>query len=212
MCPEGSSRAGAQGVGPAISDHRGNRGAIVRAAAKAIARNGVRGMRVEEVAADAGVSPGLLYYHFENRAGLVRAALEHASEQAPSTVLREPVEDDGDGYEKLEAALVRELDDEAGIREAAVVWGEVSASAVFDPDLRSAVRRVNDDWRRHVAEGIRAGIADRSIRASIDPDAAADMLISLVDGLCSRWLSGALDRERAIELLRAALNGELGPR
>ena len=31
------------------------------------------------------------------------------------------------------------------------------------------------------------------------------MLISLVDGLCTRWLSGAVDRDRARALLRAAL-------
>ena len=183
---------------------RGNRVGIVRAAAKAIARNGVRGMRVEEVAADAGVSPALLYYHFSNREGLVRAALEYASEKAPSTALGDPAAS-GDGFEALEAVLLREIGDEAEVREAAVVWGEVSASAVFDPELRDAVRRVNEDWRQHVADGIRTGIADGSIRSTLDPDQAADLLISLVDGLCTRWLSGAVDRDRARALLRGAL-------
>jgi AcrR family transcriptional regulator len=186
----------------------GSRGAIVRAAAGAIARSGVRGMRVEEVAAEAGVSPALLYYHFENRAGLVRAALEHASEQAPSTALRER-QPDGDGYEKLEAALLGELGDEAEVREAAVVWGEVSASAVFDPELRDAVRRVNDGWRGHVAAGIRAGIDDGSIASDADPDETADVLISLVDGLCTRWLAGAIDQRHARKLLRDALRSVL---
>ena len=100
---------------------RGNRVGIVRAAAKAIARNGVRGMRVEEVAAEAGVSPALLYYHFSNREGLVRAALEYASEKAPSTALAEPAAS-GDGFEALEAALLGEIGDEPEVREAAVVW------------------------------------------------------------------------------------------
>src|SRR5437899_2478127 len=86
-----------------------NREAIIQAAAAAIARSGARGMRVEEVAAAAGVSPGLLYYHFESRAGLVRAALEHASEQAPSSRLAaDPA--GADGYSSLEAALLGELD------------------------------------------------------------------------------------------------------
>ena len=186
------------------SVERGNRAAIVRAAAQAIAGKGVRGMRIEEVAATAGVSPALLYYHFDNRAGLVRAALEHASELAPSTVLRER-HSDGNGYERLEAALLGELDDETEVREAAVVWGEVSASAVFDSELRDAVRRVNEEWRGNVADGIRAGIEDGSIRPGVDPDALADTLISLIDGLCTRWLAGALERERARALLRATL-------
>ena len=54
----------------------GRREAILDAAARLIARRGVRGLRVEEVATEAGVSPPLLYYHFESRAGLVRATLD----------------------------------------------------------------------------------------------------------------------------------------
>jgi AcrR family transcriptional regulator len=208
--PEASSTARRRRADRPDPTERGNRGAIVRAAAKAIARSGVRGMRIEEVAADADVSPALLYYHFDNRAGLVRAALEHASELAPSTALRER-RADGNGYERLEAALLRELDDENEVRQAAVVWGEVSASAVFDPELRDAVRRVNEDWRGHVTDGIRAGVEDGSIRPGVDADAVADTLISLVDGLCTRWLAGALERERAVGLLQAALSRELRP-
>lgn len=189
---------------------RGNRGAIVRATASAIAERGVRGLRIEEVAAAAGVSPALLYYHFENRAGLVRAALEYASEKAPSSSLRDPV-DGGTGLAKLESALLAELADEEEVREAAVVWGEVSASAVFDDELREDVRRVTEEWRIYVADAIRAGVADGSIRADLDPDATADVLISLVDGLIARWLSGAIAHRRARGLLRDALRDALAP-
>jgi len=186
----------------------GKREAIVVAAATAIARSGVRGMRVEEVAAAAGVSPALLYYHFSSRAGLVRAALEHASEQAPSSRLgRDP--EGASGYAALEAALLGELDDDEAVREAAIVWGEVSASAVFDPDLRDAVRTVTEDWRSRVAAAIRKGIEDGSIDDAVDADRSADVLISLVDGLCTRWLTGALLREEARRLLSEALGRTL---
>jgi AcrR family transcriptional regulator len=184
------------------------RDAIVRAAAGTIARRGVRGLRVEEVAALAGVSPALLYYHFGSRAGVVRAALEHASDLAPSTALGGEVPG-ANGFEALAAALRDELDDDAAVREAAIVWGEVSASAVFDPELRDAVRKVTEDWRANVAAGIRAGIADGSIAADVDPDLAADVLISLVDGLCTRWLTGALPRDEARRLLDDALRRSL---
>ena len=185
-----------------------NREAIIGAAAAAIARSGVRGMRIEEVAAAAGVSPGLLYYHFDSRAGLVRAALERASEQAPSTRLAaDPAGENG--YSSLEAALLGELDDDEAVRQAAIVWGEVSASAVFDPELQGAVRKVTEDWRARVAAGIRVGIADGSIDAGINPDQSADVLISLVDGLCTRWLTGALPRDQARRLLSEALGQTL---
>ena len=50
------------------------RDAILEACIAAIASRGVRGLRVNTVAADAGVSTGLLYYHFTDRDGLLSAA------------------------------------------------------------------------------------------------------------------------------------------
>lgn len=194
-----------------VTAPRDKREAIVLAAARAIARSGVRGMRIEEVAATAQVSPALLYYHFESRAGLVRAALEHASEQGPR--IRLP-RDGGpaNGFEAVEGALLGELADDVAVREAAIVWGEIVASAVFEPELRDAVRSVIEKWRIEVAKGIQAGVADGSIDRDVDPDSAANELISLVDGLCTRWLSGALPRSQAQGLLRDALRRSLGPR
>ena len=186
---------------------RDNREAILVAVAKVIARRGVRGLRVEDVAAEAGVSAPLLYYHFTSRAGLVKAALEHASDRAPSSALRGPTP--GTGLESVSEALLNELSERQDVRDNAVVWGEVSASAVFERDLRVDVKRVNDSWRANVADGIRAGIEDGSIRESVEPEAAADLLISLVDGLCTRWLAGTIDRCRAVDLLREALTQTL---
>jgi AcrR family transcriptional regulator len=184
------------------------REAILVAAARVISRSGVRGLRVEEVASEAGVSPPLLYYHFASRQGLIRAALERASDKAPSAALR--AEPGGrTGYEAVEAALLDELDDDRSVRDNAIVWGEVSASAVFEPELREDVRRVTETWSATVADAIRRGVEDGSIRNGIDPDQAAEVLITLVDGLCTRWLAGAMERERARALLVATLRETL---
>jgi AcrR family transcriptional regulator len=201
---------GLTAVPPTTStEPRDNREAILVAVARVIARRGVRGLRVEDVAAEAGVSAPLLYYHFGSRAGLVKAALEHASEQAPSTALRGATA--GDGYDAVCQALLNELSEAPEVRDNAVVWGEVSASAVFEPDLRDDVRRVTEAWSRTVAGAIRAGLADGSIRRGVDPDVAAEQLISLVDGLCTRWLAGTIERERARALLAEALKSTLSP-
>jgi AcrR family transcriptional regulator len=182
------------------------REAILVAAARLIAKRGVRGLRVEEVASEAGVSPPLLYYHFASRSGLIRAALEHASDQAPSAALRHaPGEGGGDGFSAVRTALLAELDDDRTVRENAVVWGEVSASAVFEPALREDVRRVSHEWCTTVAAGIRRGVEDGSITTETDPEEVSQILITLVDGLCTRWLAGAIERERARELLDGAI-------
>ena len=177
-----------------------SRQAILAVAAGTIARQGIHGLRVEQVAKEAGVSTALLYYHFGNRSGLVNAAFEYASELAPSTALR-LASDDQSGYEAVQAALLAELDESPGVRDYSVVWGDVSANAVFEPELRPSVRTITRAWRLTVAEAIDRGIEDGSIRPDVDPDEAAELLIVLVDGFCMRWLSGSRELERARHLL-----------
>jgi AcrR family transcriptional regulator len=201
----------AKGSGVQATENGGGgerREAILTAAARVIARSGVRGLRVEEVASEAGVSPPLLYYHFASRQGLIRAALERASDKAPSAALRADA-GPASGYEAVEEALLAELDEERAVRDNAIVWGEVSATAVFEPELREDVKRVTEAWSGTVADAIRRGMEDGSIRAGIEPGQAAEVLITLVDGLCNRWLAGAMERQRARELLVATLHDTL---
>jgi AcrR family transcriptional regulator len=186
-----------------------SRAAILQAAARIIARNGVRGMKVDEVAAEAGVSTPLLYYHFESRAGLVKATLARAETEAPSSALPGGPPKGATGYEALERALLAELDDAKSVRDNAVVWGEVAASAVFEKELREDVSKAFATWRDEVAEGIRAGLEDGSVDSAVDPDETAEVITALVDGLCTRWLSGSIPAARAREILAAELKQRL---
>ena len=52
------------------------RTALLDAAVGEIARRGTRGMRIEQVARAAGVSPALIYHHFGDRSTLLQHALE----------------------------------------------------------------------------------------------------------------------------------------
>jgi AcrR family transcriptional regulator len=166
------------------------RNLILDAAITVIARTGVRGLRVEVVAAEAGVAVSLIYYYFGSRKGLVRATLDHSNERAASAA---PA--------GVRATLLAELDEAA--RETSTVWGEIQASAVFEPDLREQVREATDAWVALVAEAISDEAPDTDARA------AAERLTALVDGLSNRWLSGSLDRDRARALLEAAIDQEL---
>ena len=183
------------------------RAAILDAAIAVIARRGVRGLRVEQVAAEAGVAVSLIYYYFDNRNGLVRATLEHANERAATRTA-----DGGtaNGRERAAASLLAELDDGDAVRDTSVVWGEVLASAMFEPELRDQLREASETWTDLVAGAIREGVEDGSISGDVDAHACAERLTALVDGLSSRWLAGLVTRERARELLAAAIAAELG--
>ena len=168
------------------------RQAILDAAVAVIARRGVRGLRVEQVASEAGVAVSLIYYYFGNRNGLVRATLDHANERATTIAAGDSVE----------AMLMAEL--EEGSHDTSVVWNEVLASAVFEPALRDGLVAASRTWSDAVAQSIDGGSpAAREI---------ADRLTALVDGLSARWLAGVITRERARELLAGAIAAELSTR
>ena len=132
------------------------RSAILEAAIKVIARRGVRGLRVEQVAAEAGVAVSLIYYYFDNRNGLVRATLEHANERA-ATVAASAEGAALSGREAVERSLLAELGDGDHVRDTSVVWGEVLASAMFEPDLRDQLREASETWSDLIAAAIAEG-------------------------------------------------------
>ena len=110
---------------------------IMQAAARLIARRGVRGLRVEELAAEAGVSTALIYYHFKHRLGILRATLEFINDRADSyTAERDPDAAPLDARGELEQTLLLELQDIPEVRENSTAWGELRATAVFDAELR----------------------------------------------------------------------------
>lgn len=172
---------------------------LLEAAVRVIAQDGVRGLRVEKLAAEAGVSTALIYYHFKDRAGIRRAALEHVNDRARSYT--EPVA--GDPRARLEQMLLGELQDTAVVRETSVAWGELRASAAFHAELRAPLAAATGAWNADVAALVRA------VNPDLDADAAAERLTALVEGLSERWHSGTLSLRRARELLAGALDREV---
>lgn len=176
---------------------------IVAAAADAIARKGVGGLRVAEVARTANVATSLLYYHFSSRQALVRAALDQSLRPYAVGPAGRPA---ASGTRALRVALLQGFDDDDGVRTESVLRSEANASAVFDNALQPELRRHTLEWQDAVAELIRRGHADGSIAASIDPTTTARQLTSLVDGVRERWLADVVELARARSLVGMAVD------
>ncbi|MFF0479191.1 TetR/AcrR family transcriptional regulator [Streptomyces sp. NPDC004284] len=183
------------------------RRAILEGAARVIARRGVRGLRMEELATEAGVSTALIYYHFKDRAGVLRHTLEFISDRAD----RYTSDEDGpdgphDALAELEQSLLLEFQDLPEVRENSTAWGELRASAIFEPELRGDLARATLTWIHDVADLL------GRIRPSAPAPAltaAAERLTGLLEGLSSRWLSGALPLDHARELVKEAVSAEV---
>ncbi|MFD8014392.1 TetR/AcrR family transcriptional regulator [Streptomyces sp. NPDC058955] len=210
-------RLGPHGRGTHVATDR--RSAILEGAARVIARRGVRGLRMEELATEAGVSTALIYYHFRDRAGVLRHTLEFISDRADRYTSggdarggrdvgggADDAEAPHDPRWELEQSLLLEFQDLPEVRENSTAWGELRASAVFEPELRGDLARATLTWIHDVADllgGIRPTAPAPALTAS------AERLTGLLEGLSTRWLSGALPLPHARELLKEAVTLEL---
>ncbi|WP_067719808.1 TetR/AcrR family transcriptional regulator [Nocardia yamanashiensis] len=182
---------------------------ILEAAVRVIAQDGVRGLRIDKLATEAGVSTALIYYHFKDRSGVLHAALAHVNHRAQSYTDDAWI-DAADPRTQLEATLLAELQDRDDVRETSIAWGELRASAVFNTDLRAPLTATTLSWNSDIAELIRAAQDAGTITGTVDATAAAERLTALIEGLSERWHSGSLALDRARELLAGAITAELG--
>jgi AcrR family transcriptional regulator len=189
---------GAMSSASAASKRAATRAQIVDATVAMIGAEGVAAVRIDDVAAAAGVSPGLIYYHFANRQALVRAGLadaldRYASEAGPASG-RDPL-----------AHLVGELQRHIGLPDDGAARGRVRSAAleaaVFDPDLLPAIEQATGRWVASVA-----GLVDRARGGDGDPEEharVAEVLTALADGLRQRVLSGTLQPGEARAMVAA---------
>ncbi|MFJ4651700.1 TetR/AcrR family transcriptional regulator [Nocardia sp. NPDC088792] len=186
------------------------REAILRASATAIAERGVRGLRVSDIAEVAGVSPGLLYYHFKDRDGLLAAALTYINDQA--LTYRQAASGSGSSREQLVDYLLAEIQDLPEVVENSLAWNELRACAVYETPLREPLAQASRQWTTETAEAIRLTRALGEISDRTDPEHAAVTITALTEGLSSRWLSGELTTDAARTHLRIALDILIPPK
>ena len=113
---------------------------ILAAFARVLADHGFAGATVAAIAQEAGVTPGLVHYHFDSKAELLEALVDELVRG-----FRERVhdrEEEGDALDAYgDAALA--LDERSDLT-AARCWVGVFAEALRDPALFRRVRRLID--------------------------------------------------------------------
>jgi AcrR family transcriptional regulator len=185
------------------------REAILEACIAAIASRGVRGLRVNTVAADAGVSTGLLYYHFTDRDGLLSAAFDHINDRARAYRSVGDLPEDSPRT-LLERHVLDEFQDEPAVVEMSAAWHELRSSAIYEDRLRPALARAANDFATELADEIRAAQASGEVDQAVDADRVGLVLDTFMDGLDGRWLCKELSTAEVRDLLRFTLRACLG--
>jgi AcrR family transcriptional regulator len=164
-----------------------------------IAREGIDNVRIARIATEAGVSAGLVHYHFASRDALLEEALEHSYERAGD--LRLAALDDGraTAEQRLRAMIDQCLPIDRALHDDFVLWIELWLRSARDPALRPVAARLYARLHDWFAEAIADGIAAGELRECHIPS-MTDRLLALIDGYGIRVLTEdprmPLDRAR----------------
>jgi len=153
---------------------------ILSATVAQVQRSGFEHTRVADVASALGISPALVFYHFETKEQLLAQAFAFAAEQDLAR-LEAVVASPRSARTRLRAAL-RLYSPDGATPSSWALWVDAWGAALRYPELRRVSRRLDVHWREAIARIIEDGIADGEFRCA-DPQAAAWRITALIDGL-----------------------------
>jgi AcrR family transcriptional regulator len=189
-----------------MSDHTKDR--IIDAAYRALVKNGYHSTSMKDIAAEAGVAPGLAHYYFESKEDLLIAAIEHGCEpvmQAWETAglgLDSKLPEDADplAFARLGFELAKqEVKTYGGLF---LLTFDMFGVGLHNPRIAAAVRAFIEERRAFIAritQGVIAGMAERPLAS---PDAIAAAIWGSLHGIyLQKAMDPDFDADAAIDAL-----------
>lgn len=158
------------------------RHSLVLAAYYLIAEKGFEQLRTRDVAAQAGVNIATLHYYFASKEALIQGVVEHLLHEFSNTPVS--VVEDTTPLGQIKAMFLMTYSRFQTTPEMFVVLEELALRSLRDPFIRSALRRLDDEWHMYLRSVVMSGIRQGMFRADLDPDSIATELIVLIKG-CS---------------------------
>lgn len=183
------------------------RGQILDAAAACFARHGFHATTMQQVCAEAGLSPGAIYRYFPSKEEIVATLCER--EFARSAALLAAAQQQ-ESFDDALAALLEVFLAELGPAEACEggldleLWAEASRNDA----LRELGRRVLAQLRAPLAAIVRRAQARGEVNAALDPESVAAAGLAFFHGLLiQKLMDPALDVLAYTRVMRALLDG-----
>ena len=162
---------------------------ILDAAERVFHRKGVGRTSLSEVAADAGVTRGAIYWHFANKGELFDAMMSRAIlplesiEQADYDAALRPLDE---LRMRLLSILERILDEPRYLRVFSIAWHKCEYVDEMVPTIDQCME-AGDRHLGRIEQAIRAAAARGQLDPGVEPRRAAMGLMVLIDGLIADW-------------------------
>ena len=175
---------------PKRVDHEERRRLIAAAVRRIAADRGLEAVSLGEVAAEAGISKGLVQHYFPNKDAMLRYA---------TGTLRDHVEERVRGGLRDTVVALLPLDDES--RDQALVANAFLVRALKDEEIAGRFRTGHAQLSEALAAMVAAAQEEGQLAAHLDPAREADLLLAVVAGLGDAVLLGHRTPEQATALI-----------
>jgi TetR/AcrR family transcriptional regulator, transcriptional repressor of bet genes len=194
--------------GKKVSEER-RREQLLRAAFEVASRQGIGGLTVRSIAAEAQVSHGLVHFHFKSKDQLVRALLDWVLATTLNLEIPDEVAQNPRPLDRLRSLLQQEMNrlshDPRRTRLFFEYWAMGTRDAAIGERIRLELERYRSSLRDVAGEVLRT---EPAAFGGATPDGVAAVAVSFING-CA--LQAMIDPERFdIEEYLAAVRGIVG--
>jgi TetR/AcrR family transcriptional regulator, acrAB operon repressor len=164
--------------------------ALLKAALSVFSRKGYASSTLEDVAREAGVTRGAIYWHFGSKAELYVALLNEYSGRSDAIIQAAAVEG-GTLVEILRRVFVRMLEAVESDPALKEMMGITLFKTERSPDLIPSFQKVTENSRllvNNIAEVMRQGISSGELRTGVDPLDMGRAFLAFQNGAIYLWL------------------------
>ena len=153
---------------------------VLDAALTCFARSGFHGASMQQVCAEARMSPGAVYRYFPSKVAIIAAIVE--AERARHVALFEHLAAADDPVEALASIGVDTLADMLA-KPTASLCAETLAEAIRNPEIRAIFDRMYREAVDAISDALRRGQAQGRVDPALDVRTACQLIMAMGDGL-----------------------------
>lgn len=177
-----------------IDETNGNidrRSQLMQIALEKFARNGYHQTKISDIVQEAGVAQGTFYWHFKSKEAIALEIIETGKEQLLQAIAQGYRQDPGDIADMVQAseALFHRLFDFAAENRHLMEILLMGNGA--DQTIRNSISNTRNAMEQAFRRNIERAIELKMLPEGIEVELRAALLMSMFDGLISRWLFGS---------------------
>ncbi len=153
---------------------------VLDAAMACFARSGFHGASMQEICAEAGMSPGAVYRYFPSKVSIIAAIAE--ADRIHHAAFFERMAEADDPVEALASIGIDTLEQMLAGPQAALA-AETMSEAVRNPEVRAMFDRNIREARAGVIAALRRGQARGAVDPDLDVETAVQLVMAMGDGL-----------------------------